>query len=113
MKPSELFTIETAMAVGVALALGGCARFDPIGFGVLNPPPGLTFVEFRRATSEALLGYPQPITSPGEVMIYNLPGDRETLYWFEDGRFVKKTRRDPNDQRHGQGRSNNGYDIER
>ena len=55
MKPSELFTIETAMAVGVALALGSCARFDPLGFGVLNPPPGLTFLEFRRATSEALL----------------------------------------------------------
>ena len=97
MKPSELFTIETAMAVGVALALGSCARFDPLGFGVLNPPPGLTFLEFRRATSEALLGYPDAITSPGEVMIYNLPGNRETLYWFEDGRFVKKTRRDPED----------------
>ena len=98
MKPSGLFTIVTAIAFGVALALGGCAGFDPIGFGVLNPPPGLTFLEFRRATSEALLGYPEPITSPGEVMIYNLPGDRETLYWFEDGRFIKKTRRDPNDQ---------------
>ena len=39
MKPSELFTIETAMAVGVALALGSCARFDPLGFGVLIRHP--------------------------------------------------------------------------
>ena len=97
MKPSELFTIETAMAVGVALALGSCARFDPLGFGVLNPPPGLTFVEFQRATSKSLLGYPQAVTSPGIIMIYNLPGNREALYWFENGRFVKKTRRDPED----------------
>jgi hypothetical protein len=86
--------------IGACLVLGGCSVFDPpVGYicrSTIYPRLGTSYEEFLAEVNQCLLR-PEPITSPGNVMIYTIPGDKDTLYWFKNGQLTKVTRRNPDD----------------
>jgi hypothetical protein len=91
--------LGNSVLIGLVLAVGGCSVFPPpVGMPCQIPTlqPSVTlYYEFRENLVIQCHVYPQAITSPGNEMIYIVPKEGDTLFWFTNGRLTKITRRDP------------------
>jgi hypothetical protein len=91
--------LKNLFLMGCILAVSGCSVFPP-PVGVPCQIPTLQrsvtlFNEFRDNLVSQCHVFPQAITSPGKDMIYIVPKEGDTLFWFTNGRLTKITQRDP------------------
>jgi hypothetical protein len=94
-----IMRLTNVMIIGWILAISGCSVFPPpvgVPCQISTLQPSVTlYDEFRSELVSQCHLYPQAITSPGKDMIYIVPREGDTLFWFTDNRLVKITKRNP------------------